>query len=64
MKHLCRCTFKEKMKNLKLTTLVMVLTGALLLNACASGNSIKGSAVDRTGTNGATNGNGKVPKSL
>ena len=29
--------------------------------SCSTGN-FKGSATDRTGTNGATNGTGKVPK--
>ncbi|HEX8563050.1 MAG TPA: hypothetical protein VF676_08745 [Flavobacterium sp.] len=32
---------------------------AFLVSSCASG-SFKGSATDRTGTNGTTNGNGKV----
>lgn len=52
------------MKKLKIFGLVL-LTATFLATSCASSNNgIKGSAVDRTGTNGATNGTGKIPKNL
>jgi hypothetical protein len=45
--------------NLRTGLLAMV---AFLLFSCASQYSNRGTAHDRTGTNGATNGNGKTPK--
>ncbi len=42
--------------------IVIVTLVALLSLSCAT-NSRIGSANDRTGTNGATNGTGKIPKS-
>jgi hypothetical protein len=48
---------KTALKN-KMILLVMT---ALLLCSCG-GHRIKGSASDRTGTNGATNGTGKIPR--
>lgn len=47
-----RNTLKHKM---------MVLALIVLLSSCG-GNRMKGSASDRTGTNGATNGTGKIPR--
>ncbi|WP_309613051.1 hypothetical protein [Flavobacterium sp.] len=38
----------------------LVLMVSLMLLSCASQYSNKGTASDRTGTNGATNGTGKV----
>ncbi len=48
-------------------TLLNIRTGlmalvAMLLFSCASQYSNHGTASDRTGTNGATNGNGKTPR--
>lgn len=48
-------------------TLLNIRTGllvliAILLFSCASQYSNHGTASDRTGTNGATNGNGKAPR--
>ncbi len=48
-------------------TLFNIRTGilalmALLLFSCASQYSNRGTASDTTGTNGATNGNGKTPR--
>lgn len=49
-------------------TLLNIRTGlmafmAMVLLSCASGQyANSGTASDRTGTNGATNGNGKAPK--
>ena len=40
----------------------LMLVIALILFSCASQYSNRGTAHDRTGTNGATNGNGKTPK--
>ncbi|NMH29412.1 hypothetical protein [Flavobacterium silvaticum] len=48
------------LKTALLTTFVVLFI--TLLTACSS--SIKGTASDRTGTNGATNGTGKIAKSL
>jgi hypothetical protein len=44
----------------KYKIIVLVLT-ALFLYSCG-GHRMKGSASDRTGTNGATNGTGKIPR--
>lgn len=48
-------------------TLLNIRTGLMIVIAsflfsCASQYSNRGTASDRTGTNGATNGNGKTPK--
>ncbi len=43
---------------------MLLLCLALLGSVSCGSNKIKGSAADRTGTNGATNGNGKIPKAL
>ncbi len=40
----------------------LLLFVALILLSCASQYSNRGTAHDRTGTNGATNGNGKTPR--
>lgn len=48
---------KTALKN-KMILLVMT---ALLLCSCG-GHRMKGSASDRTGTNGATNGTGEIPR--
>lgn len=40
----------------------LVLMASLMLVSCASQYSNRGTASDRTGTNGATNGNGKTPR--
>lgn len=56
--------FKVKiMKNWRKYWVLGLMLTALAVHSCAS-HPIKGSANDRTGTNGATNGNGKVPKAL
>lgn len=47
------------MKTIKKFKSVLLLAVALLVLSC---NSYKGSASDTTGTNGATNGTGKVMK--
>ena len=53
------------MKKIKIRLAALAAAFMLLGTACASNmNGIKGSATDRTGTNGATNGNGKVAKTL
>ncbi len=41
--------------------IVMLMMTSVLLSC--GGNRMKGSAADNTGTNGATNGTGKVPRS-
>ncbi|WP_309640544.1 hypothetical protein [Flavobacterium sp.] len=41
--------------------ILLALTTSLLFSC--GGNKMKGSASDTTGTNGATNGTGKIPKS-
>lgn len=43
------------------TIIVLFIT---FLTACSSQHHIKGTASDRTGTNGATNGTGKIAKGL
>lgn len=48
----------KTIRTLKVTVLIAV---TLLTVAC--GTQFRGSAADRTGTNGATNGNGKIPTS-
>ncbi|UPT69836.1 MAG: hypothetical protein M0D53_11910 [Flavobacterium sp. JAD_PAG50586_2] len=45
-----------------LRTTFMAFMASLLLLSCASQYSNRGTASDRTGTNGATNGNGKTPR--
>jgi len=40
----------------------LALMASLMLLSCASQYSNRGTASDRTGTNGATNGNGKTPR--
>jgi len=40
----------------------MVFMASLMLVSCASQYSNRGTASDKTGTNGATNGNGKTPR--
>jgi hypothetical protein len=45
---------------LKCKMIVLVMT-TLFLCSCG-GHRMKGSASDRTGTNGATNGTGKIPR--
>ncbi|WP_298224577.1 hypothetical protein [Flavobacterium sp.] len=45
----------------KLKMIVMLMMTSVLLSC--GGNRMKGSAADNTGTNGATNGTGKVPRS-
>lgn len=42
--------------------MVVLAFFALLLLSCG-GNKMTGTAADNTGTNGATNGTGKIPKS-
>lgn len=51
------------MKKLNIRFGILTLLAAMILS-CSSQNQIRGSAADRTGTNGATNGTGKIPKSL
>lgn len=46
---------------LNLRTMLLLLI-AVFLFSCASQYSNRGTASDRTGTNGATNGNGKTPR--
>lgn len=47
------------MRTIKKFKSVLLLAAALLVVSC---NSYKGSASDTTGTNGATNGTGKIAK--
>ena len=47
------------MKTIKKFKTVLLLAAALLVISC---NSYKGSASDTSGTNGATNGTGKIEK--
>lgn len=47
---------------LNLRKTILAFMAALLLFSCASQYSNRGTASDRTGTNGATNGNGKAPR--
>ncbi|HEY0046772.1 MAG TPA: hypothetical protein VGB44_08680 [Flavobacterium sp.] len=49
------------MKKLNIRFVMLALI-ATMMASC--GSQMRGSAVDRTGTNGATNGNGKVPNNL
>ncbi|MBF0695123.1 MAG: hypothetical protein IR153_08705 [Flavobacterium sp.] len=51
------------MKKLRTKWLALMLIAVFGIS-CSSQNNIRGSAADRTGTNGATNGTGKIPKSL
>gem|GEM_PF-5863854 len=46
-----------------LRTTLMALCGFLLF-ACSSQSKISGTASDKSGANGATNGTGKIAKSL
>lgn len=56
------CKFKLLiMKTIFNSRAFLMLFMALLLFSCAS-NSYRGSASDRTGTNGATNGTGKIAR--
>ncbi len=48
---------KTNMKTRALAAMLMMM----LMVSCAAKNGFVGSAHDRTGTNGATNGNGKAP---
>lgn len=50
----------KKKHNLRL----MLFTLALTLLSCSAQNNIKGTASDRTGTNGATNGTGKIARGI
>lgn len=45
-----------------LRTTFMAFMASLLLLSCASQYSNRGTSSDRTGTNGATNGTGKPPR--
>ena len=47
------------MKTLRLFT---ILAAVLMLESCAPRYAHHGTAADRTGTNGATNGTGEVPR--
>jgi hypothetical protein len=47
---------------LNLRKSLLVFMASLMLLSCASQYSNRGTASDRTGTNGATNGNGKTPR--
>lgn len=47
---------------LNIRTGLLVFMASLMLLSCASQYSNRGTASDRTGTNGATNGNGKTPR--
>jgi len=49
------------MKTISTLRAVILVAATSLMVAC--GTQHRGSATDRTGTNGATNGNGKVPSS-
>lgn len=51
------------MKTYSFKIVAMALCASLLL-ACSSQGKIAGTASDRTGTNGATNGTGKIAKGL
>ncbi len=44
--------------------MLMLCAGMIGSVSCGTQNKFKGSAADRTGTNGATNGTGKIPASL
>lgn len=48
---------------IKLRICLIALAGCFLFS-CSSQSKISGTASDRTGTNGATNGTGKIAKSL
>lgn len=48
--------------SVKLRIYLIALAGCLVIS-CSSQSKISGSAADRSGTNGATNGTGKIPKS-
>ncbi|MGC4042155.1 MAG: hypothetical protein QM710_15540 [Flavobacterium sp.] len=51
------------MKTLRnIRTGFLAFLASLMLLSCASQYSNRGTASDRTGTNGATNGNGKTPR--
>lgn len=49
------------MKTTAAFRIILLLFCFVLIASC--GSRFKGSAADRTGTNGATNGTGKIPKS-
>ncbi|HEU0136366.1 MAG TPA: hypothetical protein VFQ50_03680 [Flavobacterium sp.] len=49
------------MKKFRYLRLLFAVAASSLLLACST-NRIKGTASDRTGTNGATNGTGKIAK--
>ncbi|MFT3795477.1 hypothetical protein [Flavobacterium sp.] len=52
------------MKTILRWRMLLAMLGCCLLLACSSQSKIAGTASDRSGTNGATNGTGKIAKSL
>ncbi len=50
------------MKTLLQYKMILLVLTTVLLFSCSTGK-FKGSASDTTGTNGATNGTGKIPRS-
>jgi hypothetical protein len=50
------------MKTIRDYKMIVLVLATVLLFSCST-NKYKGSAADTTGTNGATNGTGKIPRS-